>query len=337
MKTTFAFLTHPVNLQQVKMFYPATRFVPDSLIRFVLKGSSFKIIPLKKLKDRQGNEIDGYIIMSPILPEDIKKQDDETIFAKIVEAGALCGKLGFKILGLGGYYSAVADKKSMLYKHLKVPVTTGSVFTAWCIFEGAFKATRKNRMDMRQQTVTILSPINPIGLLCARKFADTAGRIILSGDQTGRLEKVRQDIRAESAITVDIENDLTKAVQEASIIVNADPLHTLFDLERIRPNTIVCDVSIFENIRNKAKKRTDITAVDSTLISTPFNGHMGAYPAQPYRTVSPGLAETMLLTLRGNFVNYSLGENIHLDKMDYIANIASCSGFEVMMPGSEIT
>jgi fatty aldehyde-generating acyl-ACP reductase len=337
MKTTFAFLTHPVNLRQVKTLWPLTRFLPASFIKSFLKDQSFKVVPLKSLKDKQGNEIEGHVIISPILPEDIQKQEDEVIFNKIIEAGWLSRELGCKILGLGGYYAAIADRKSMLYKHMKVPVTTGSAFTAWCVYEGAFKAAKKNKLELKQQTVTILSPLNSVGLLCARKFAESVSRIILSGDSAEKLEKMRQIIQAGTPASVEVENDLTRAVQQSSIIVNADPLNMLFDLTRIRPTSIVCDISIFENFREMAKeRRPDIIAIDSKLVSTPFNGQMGFYLDFPRHTVSPSLAETIMLSFMQNFVNYSLGDNVNPDKVEHIADIASRHGFEVLLPGAEI-
>lgn len=337
MNTTFAFLTHPLTLQHVKSLWPMTRLLPRSVIRSRLKNDSFKIVPLKKLKDIQGNEIEGCLIISAIHPEEIRQQDDELIFNKIIEAGSLSEKLGFKILGLGGYYSAIADRKPMLYKHMKVPVTTGSAFTAWCVFEGAFKAARKNRLDLKQLTVAILSPANSIGLLCARKFADHSARIILSGDRMGKLEKMRQLIQSTTQTRVDIENNPEKAVLESSIIINANPLNSLTALRGIKTSSIVCDVSIFESIRVKAPERPDITFIDCTLVNTPFNGFTGCKLDLPHKTVSASLAETMLLSFRENFVNYSLGNNINPDKLEYIADIASHHGFEVMLPGAEIT
>jgi predicted amino acid dehydrogenase len=40
----------------------------------------------------------------------------------------------------------------------------------------------------------------------------------------------------------------------------------------------------------------------------------------------------MLLTLEGRYLNYSLGENINLDKLEDIADIAVRHGFEVFKP-----
>jgi len=337
MKTTFAFLMHPVDIHQIKSFWPLTRILPSSFIRIFLKNESFKILPLRHLRDARGNEVSGAIIMSPIHPDEIVKQDDEAIFDRIITAGGLREKLGFKILGLGGYYGVVADKKSLLYKHMKVPVTTGSAFTAWSLYEAAFKAARKNKKDLKSSTLTILSPANTVGLLCTRKFADTAARIILSGDKTHRLELMRKNIQATSPVHIDIENDLSKAVSQADIVINADQLHCLLDSARLQPRAVFCDASIFGGAIEKASERSDICAVDCKNITTPFNDRLDLYLDLPQRSIYPALAETMLLALEENFVNYSLGNNVNPDKIDYIADTASRHNFHILVPGGEIS
>lgn len=337
MKTQFAFLMHPVDLHQVKTFWPLTRILPSSFIRPFLKNESFKIIPLRNLHDKQGNEVNGVVLMSPIHPDEIVKQDDETIFDRIIAAGALREKLGFKILGLGGYYGAVADKKSMLYKHMKIPVTTGSAFTAWSIYEAAFKAAKKNNRELTASTVTILSPVNTVGMLCSRKFSGNAARVILSGDKLHRLELMAKNVQTSSPGRVDIENDLSKAVAQADIVVNADPLHCLLDSARLRPGAIFCDASIFGDALEKADERKGICAIDCKAIATPFDDRLDLYLDLPQHSIYPALAETMLLALEQNFVNFSLGNNVNPDKIDYIANIASRHNFHVQVPGGEIT
>lgn len=337
MKNTFAFLMHPVDVRQIKSFWPLTRIMPSAFSRLYLKSEPFKVIQLRNLRDSKGNEVRGAIIMSPVHPDELIKQDDETIFDRIIAAGALRDKLGFKILGLGGYYGVVADKKSLLYKHMKVPVTTGSAFTAWSLYEAAFKGARKNKKSLNGSTVTILSPANTIGLLCSRKLAGSAGRLILSGDKTHRLELMRKSIQAASPVPVDIENDLSKAVARADIVINADQLHCLLDSARLRPNAVFCDASIFGNAVEKAGEKSGICAVDCKNITTPFNDRLDLHLDLAQHTIYPALAETMLLALEGNFVNYSLGNNVNPDKLDYIADTASRHNFHIMVPGGEIS
>ena len=99
---TFAFLFHPTNMRQIKHFWPITAILPSSIVKTFLKRQKPKVAHIKKLKSQAGIEIDGYCIMSPILPESILELDEESIIQKIIEAGGIAKDLGANILGLEG-------------------------------------------------------------------------------------------------------------------------------------------------------------------------------------------------------------------------------------------
>jgi predicted amino acid dehydrogenase len=48
------------------------------------------------------------------------------------------------------------------------------------------------------------------------------------------------------------------------------------------------------------------------------------------------MAETLLLTFAEKFISYSLGENINLDKLEEIADIAVQHGLEVWVPEAPV-
>jgi predicted amino acid dehydrogenase len=334
---TFAYLMHPLNMHQVKVFWPITRLLPPSFINPFLKQQALKIVPIKKICSRQHKEVEGFAIICPVHPEEMLKQDDEAILDMIISAGLLSEKLGFRLLGLAGYFGVVADRKPMLYRHMKTAITSGAAFSAWTAYEAAFKATRKNKVDMKKAVLTVVSPANSVGTLCSRKFAENVGRIVLTGDTAEKLEKVRQLIQAGTLIHVDIEEDLAKAAAQADIIVNANTQNKDgFDAGWLKPGSIVCDISTFQHVAEKTVKRPDVTTIDCKLISLPLNASLGAELDLPQHTICPVLAETMLLALEENFANFSLGESVNPDKLDYIANVASRHGFEVSVPGAEI-
>ena len=335
---TFAYLMHPLNMHQVKVFWPITRLLPPSFINPFLKQQSLKIIPIKKITSLQHKEVEGFAIICPVHPDEIVKQDDEALLDMIISAGQLSENLGFRLLGLAGYFGVIADKKPMLYRHMKTAITSGAAFSAWTTYEAAFRASRKNKLDLKQSVLTVVNPANAVGTLCSRKFAENVGRIVLTGDTADKLENVRRQIQAGTLIHVDIEEDTAKAAGLADILVNASTLDKdSFDPAWLKPGSIVCDSSTFQNLAEKTAKRLDVTSIDCKVVCLPLNSTLGAELDLPQHTICPVLAETMLLALEENFANFSLGESVNPDKLDYIANIASRHGFEVSVPGAEIT
>jgi fatty aldehyde-generating acyl-ACP reductase len=330
---TFAFLFHPTSMRQIKHFWPITSILPSSVIKSFLKGQKPKVIHIKKLRSQAGNEIDGYIIMSPILPESILEIDEESILHKIVEAGSIAKGLGADILGLEGYFATIADKKPMIYKHLKTAITSGTTFTAWSVFESIYMTTQIKKIDLKKCTITIFGPNNAIGSLCSRKFAEHAAKIILTGGITQKLDHLKESMLGLPA-TVVVEQDTPKAVKQADIVINCyNGPSVLFDVADIKPNAIVCDAAVFKHVADKARLRSDITIIDCGIIKLPLAQKLSTTLSEDDNMICSYMAETILLALEDKFVNYSLGEQINLDKLEDIANIAVRHGFEISVPG----
>ncbi|MFA6384799.1 MAG: hypothetical protein WCY10_05455, partial [Candidatus Omnitrophota bacterium] len=226
----FAFLFHPTSMRQIKHFWPITGILPSSLIKTFLKSQKPKVIHIKKLKSLAGIEIDGHIIISPILPESILEIDEESIIQKIVEASHIAKNAGADILGLEGYFAAIADKKPMIYKHLKTAVTSGTTFASWAVFESIYVTAQLKRLDLKKCAVTIFGPNNAIGSLCAMKFAEHAAKIILTGGITQKLDQLRNTLLGSRASIV-VEDDSTKAIKQADIVINCyNGPSVLFDI-----------------------------------------------------------------------------------------------------------
>jgi predicted amino acid dehydrogenase len=331
---TFAFLFHPTSMRQIRHFWPLTGILPPSVVKSFLKSQKPKVLPIKKLKSMTGTEINGYIIMSPLLPESILEIDEESIIHKIVEAGGIAKELGAHILGLEGYFATIADKKPMIYKHLKTAITSGTTFTAWSVFESIYMTTQLKKLDLKKCTVTLFGPNNAIGSLCSRKFAEHAGCVILTGGLTQKLDHLKESMKGMPATTV-IEQDTEKAIKQADIVINCYNGPTvLFDIENIKPNAIVCDAAVFKHVADKAKQRKDLTVIDCGIIKLPLAQKLNTSINEDDSMICSYMAETILLALEEKFVNYSLGEQIDLDKLEDIANIAVRHGFEVSVPES---
>lgn len=326
---TFAFLYHPTTLSQVKHFWPITNFLPSSFISSYLKKSAFKIINLRDVRSKNGTDTHGYIMVMPILPDELFETDSETILTKVIAASQLAKGLGVKIIGLSGYLAAVADKKPMIYKHIKMAVTSGNSLTAWAAFEGVFNKCRDAKIDLKESTVTILGT-NGIGILCAAKFANLGCKVVLSAGTNQKLETFRSTILKDHKMNVEIETDTRKAVQMADIVVNTYNGPGQFIQEQdFRPGTILCDASVFKQLVEKTRHRSDLTVINSGSVKTPLGQKFGQHLGMHADTISTYMAEVLLLSLEESFVNYSLGENTNIDKMEAIADLSAKHGFEI--------
>jgi predicted amino acid dehydrogenase len=180
--------------------------------------------------------------------------------------------------------------------------------------------------------VAIFGPNNAIGSLCSRKFAEHAGCVILTGGITQKLDRLKENMQGLPA-TVVIEQDTPKAIKQADIIINCyNGPSVLFDVADIKPNAVVCDAAVFKHVAEKAKQRTDLTVIDCGIIKLPLAQKLNASISDNDSLICSYMAETILLTLEDKFVNYSLGEQVNLDKLEDIADIAVRHGFEISVP-----
>jgi len=232
----------------------------------------------------------------------------------------------------GGYFSSIADKKPMIYKHLKLPITSGTTFTAWSIFESVYLTAQLKKIDLKKCSIAIFGPNNVIGSLCARKFSEYTQRVILTGGVTAKLDRLKESIQNTSA-TVAVEIDTAKAMRRADIVVNCYNGPTvLFDIADLKPNALICDSAVFKHVAEKARKRPDLTVIDCGNIKLPLEQKLCPCAAEGNNIISSYLAETILLALEGKCINYSLGEQVNLDKLEDIADIAVRHGFEIILP-----
>jgi fatty aldehyde-generating acyl-ACP reductase len=223
---------------------------------------------------------------------------------KTLDAALIAERLDPKVIGLNGCASYAAK--------LRIPVTCGAALTSWSVFEAIYRIAKVNKIDLKKSNLLVLGATNLIGNLCAKKLADYVGSITIEGD-------------------------VREAVKNADIIINAGNSPELeFTPEDIKSNTIVCDVSLSGDIFKKLKARQDITVIKAGLIKLPYPVKLKINTGLPPGIVSAPMAETILLALEEKFVSYSSGDNINVDSLEEIADIAARHGFEIWVPEAPV-
>jgi predicted amino acid dehydrogenase len=335
----FAFIVHPHTLKQIKKTWPIIRNVPDSIIKSSLKSfPAFRVLEVKSVRSGQGNQAQGYFIALPLLPQQMLESKQKRIIDKIMSAGYLAERLGAQILGLGGYTSIVGNEGYTIAQRLKIPVTTGSTLIAWSIFEAIFRLARVKNKDLKQSNLAVIGAAGAVSSLCARKFSDLVGRIIISAKDQAKAESLRKDVLELNPVDVVIEPDVHQAVKDADIVVITmnTPEVAALAIEELKPESIVCDAAIPKDISARSNPRRDITIIKGGLIKLPHPVISSIATGLPEDFIYADMAETMLLALEGRLANYSLGDDINLDKMDEIADLAVKHGFEVWVPEAPV-
>jgi len=335
---TFGFVVHPTSIEQLKDFWPATKILPDFILKTWLKSlPPFKISRVSGVRSIQGKEIQGFLIGCPLLPQQMLELNENFVLDKIIRTGRLAERLGAHILGLGGYTSIVGDKGYTIAKNLKIPVTSGNSLTAWSVFEAIYRTAKAKKIDLRKSTLAVIGATGSIGNLCTKKLSDYTAKIIITARHRDKLEKLKETLNHLNRVEVVVEQNAHQAVKDADIVVTTTSApEALLKIEEFKPGAIVCDVSIPKNVNGRKENRPDVTLIDGGLIKLPFSANFGVDTGLPKDIIYASMAETMLLALEENLVSYSLGDNINIDKLEEIANIAARHGFEVWVPEAGI-
>ena len=334
----FAYVVSPRTIEQLKSLWPAVKIVPNFILKPYLKNTPcFKLAHIPKARSSRGEEIQGYIIACPFLTQQTKELDEGFIRAKIMVSSKIAEQLGAGILGLSEYTSRLAEKNIDLFRYLKISVTTGSTLTAWSVIEAIYRTSKSKNISLLESTLAVIGATGSVGSLCARKLAEYVPKIILNGEYSDKLTRLKESIQHLNPIEVLIEEDAHKMLKDADIVVNANHLPGIaLNLEEFKPKAIVCDVSLNRSMVSKAHQRQDITVIEAGLIKLPCPTDLRINLDLPKDVIPASLAETMLLAFEERLVSYSLGENINLDKLEEIANIAVRHGLEVWVPQAPV-
>lgn len=334
MMKTFAFISHPVNSEQLRKIWPVAEIIPNFLTAFLSKNIlPLKTVEVKRVISREGDEIQGFIIALPLLPEHFLKARKKFVLNKIIAASRMAKEAGASILGLGGCLPAALDIK----KSLKIPATTGHAFGAWSIFETVYRVAKAKKLDLKKLNLAIIGATDVGGSLSAQKLAGYVAKIILADTDKDRLEALKRKILDLNQAEVAIEEDTARAVKDSDVVIITKECRR-FSLkpEDFKPDSIVCNIALSADMTVKAKPREKITFIEAGLVKLPSAVDFSLTGIWPQDLVSASFAETMLLAFEKRFVNYSWGENTSLDKLEEIADIAMRHGFEVWVPEAPV-
>jgi predicted amino acid dehydrogenase len=333
----FGFIVHPAKIEDLYRLSSSLKFIPKKILEIGLKYlSPFKVFEIKSIRSSTGQEIAGFFIGCPLLPQQMLSLDTDFVLDKITAACRVAQDLGAKIIGLGGYTSimvekGIAEKNCNISSRLKVPITSGNTYTAWSVFKAISDAAKKKGMDLRKSTAAVIGATGAIGSLCAKKLSAYVPRMIITARHNNKLEALKENILKLNPIEVIIERDVHAAAKYADIaIVTTSSPEALLDTNEFKDQVIICDVSVPMNVNGRATPEKNLTLIKGGLIKLPYEVHIEKYSGLAKDVVYACMAETMLLTFEKIFTAYSLGKNIELTKLDEIAGLADKHGFKVL-------
>lgn len=328
---TFAFMIHPLDEADVVKKFAAAKYLPDFVIRQMLKyAPPFKASDITGVASRH-NEIAGCFVTCPLTARQMTTLPEPFVMDKIIRAGKLAQSSGAKVLGLGAFTSVVGDAGITVAKHLSIPVTTGNSYTVATAIEGAKMAAALMGHSLETANVVIVGATGSIGSVCACLLAREVRCLNLVGKDEVKLHKLANKVLYETGLVVKISRDVKHSLRDADIVICVtNSVEVLINPEDLKPGAVVCDVSRPRNVsRQVAELRNDVLVIEGGLVEVPgnvdFNLNFGFPPGMAYAC----MAETMVLALEKKYESYTLGRELNVEQVLEIQKLAKKHGFKV--------
>ena len=190
----FGIIIHPTNEELLHRYEPGMRRKPRPLVKKVLEWMSpFKASEVKGLRSVTGKELKGYLVMCPLLMEQMVSLNPNKVLKAIISAGELAYKLGVKIIGLGAYAALIGNKGVEISQKIKLPITTGSAYTLAMIPEAILRAMNILEIPLSKAKILIIGATNSITRVCVDILGHSVNRIFLHRHSSDKLDNyIRQ-------------------------------------------------------------------------------------------------------------------------------------------------
>ncbi|MDQ7843484.1 MAG: shikimate dehydrogenase [Armatimonadota bacterium] len=329
---TFAFLIHPLRIEDFARRYPVTRRLPAPLVERVFTWVPPRLVShITGIRSATGATAEGWFIGLPLTPRTLMTAPLPFVYRRLIQSGRMAEALGAKILGLGAFTKIVGDRGLTVAAHLSIAVTTGNSYTAATAVEGALLAAERMGIAPADATAAVVGATGSIGAACSAVLARAVGRIVLVARTREHLEALQARLRPQARASVAVETEVRRAAREADIVLTvSSATDTLIEPEDLRPGAVVCDVARPRNVsRLVYERRDDVLVIDGGVIEVPGEVEFGFDFGFPPRMVEACMAETMLLALEGRYENFTLGKEISLERVEEIALLARRHGFRM--------
>lgn len=327
----FAFVIHPLSLEDVSRFEPKAEGKSPKLIEKVLEWTpAFKLSDIRGVVSRTGKTIAGCFVACPLIPKLILEKERAWVMERIVSAAKVAEECGAKIVGLGGYTSVAGDAGVTVAKEVDIAVTTGSSFTVGAALQALRRAAQLREVSLKEKTVCVVGATGSIGSVCAQMLAEEAGELILVARNRRKLKLMHERLSAINP-NVSYGEEIAAVVPKSdALVVATSTPYAIIEPEHLKPEAIVLDVSTPRNVSEEvAESRPDCLVIDGGVMEVPGDVEFNFDFGFPKRLAYACMSETMILALEERFENFSLGREIARQNVETICHLADKHGFKL--------
>lgn len=327
----FAFIFHPLSIEDMWKVSPLLKYVPNSVLEGCLKMKKpFKVSHITGIKSPYA-EAEGWFVGCPLTARQMLELPEEFVMDRIIESCKIGQELGAKIVGLGAFTSIVGDAGITVAKNLDIAVTSGNSYTVATAVQGTKEAAKLMGKNLKDCRAVVVGASGSIGAASVKLLSREVKHITLMARHLAPLEELAQELIEQNHCDVAISQDIHEALKEADIVITVtSALDFLIDPKDLKPGAVVCDVARPRNVSKEVSQlRNDVLVIEGGVINVPgqvdFHFNFGFPPRTSYACMS----ETMILALDGRYENFSLGRELDVDKIKLISDLADKHNFQL--------
>jgi len=327
----FAFVIHPLDVDDVAKKFSFTKHLPGGLVeKFLRIVPPFKACDIEGVKSPRG-EVHGWFVACPLTTQQMTNLPERTVINKIIQTAKMAEKMGAKLLGLGAFTKVVGDAGLTIAKNLDIPVTTGNSYTIATAIQGVKKAAQIMEIDLNRAEIVIVGATGAIGKVCAELIARDARYLTLVARDVRGLEGVANRLLFNTGLSAKISSNVKKSLAKADIVITVtSSVDSVIEPEYLKPGCIVCDVARPRDVsRRVAEARDDVLVIEGGLVEVPGDIKLNLNLGFPPKVAYACMAETMMLAMEGRYESFSLGREITTKQVEEISEIASKYGFKL--------
>lgn len=327
----FAFMIHPLDVNDIYRKFPKARIMPDKLIEKAMSlCPPFFVSDITGIKS-QYNETGGMFVACPLTARQMVEMPEQTVLNKIIQTGKYAEKMGAKVLGLGAMTSVVGDAGITVAKNLNIPVTTGNSYTVYTALEGMKRAAELVGIKWQQAEIVVIGATGSIGSVCTRILSKECKYLTLVARDEAKLEKLAGKIYYEDGLAVRTSTQIDQVLSQADLVLAVSSAVTeIIDPQKLKIGAVVCDVARPRSIsKTVAREREDVLVIEGGLIELPGDVDFHFNFGYPPKLALACMAETILLAMENLFESYTLGRELTIDQVNRIGELAQKHGFKL--------
>lgn len=328
----FAFLLHPLNIEDVTKKYKVADKVSPRIVASLLKRRPpFVVSEITGIKSITGTQAVGFFVVVPLLSWQFSELEEDYVLEKLSKACNVGKKVGAKIIGLGAFTAIPGGGGRILANEVDIPITTGNTYTTTLAIEGSKKAAEIMDVDIANAKVAVVGATGSIGRACAEIMAAEAGELVLVGRDQDHLEEVQALIKDSSGFEAETSCKISEALSDADLVITVTgSADSLIYPDDLKAGAIVCDVARPRDVSKLVSEiRNDVLVIDGGIVNVPGNVDFGLDFGPPPRMAEGCIAETILLTLERRYENYTIGKNITVERVKEMGQLAQKHGFKL--------